>query len=292
MQAIFSRRTVFALAASLALVACSKSEAPAASASAAAAPAGKVLVAASNANFAPFESMTPDGKVQGFDADLMQAVAEKGGFEVRLVNTPWEGLFNGLAQGDSDLVISAVTITDARKQTMDFSEPYFEAKQLIAVRADSPVASLQDLKDQAVGVQTGTTGDEVVSNLQGKTSANIKRFDTTPLAMKELESGGVAAVVGDNGVVGHYLKNNSSTNLRLVADDTATPEQYGIVVRKGDTELLNKVNTGLQAIRADGTYDKIYTQWFGDAPVAAAVAGTSAAAASAAAVAASAAASN
>ena len=279
MQAIFTRRTVFALAVSLALAACSKSEAPAASASAAA-PADKVMVAAANANFAPFESMTPEGKVQGFDADLIQAVAEKGGFQVRMVNTPWEGLFNGLNQGDSDLVISAVTITDARKQTMDFSEPYFEAKQLIAVRADSGVASLQDLKDLAVGVQTGTTGDEVVSKLQGKTSANIKRFDTTPLAMKELESGGVAAVVGDNGVVDHYLKNNSTTQLRLVADDTAVPEQYGIVVRKGNTELLNKVNPGLQAIRADGTYDKIYTQWFGDAPVAAAAASTAASAAS------------
>lgn len=276
MQIPFSRRALFVLAMTAALAACSKSGAPA-NAGASAAPAGKVYVAASNAAFAPFESMTPDGKVEGFDADLIQAVAAKGGFEVKVVNTPWEGIFKSLDGGESDLVISGVTITDARKQSMDFSDPYFDATQLIAVKQDSKVAGMEDLKPLVVGVQNGATGDEVVSKLLGKTSPNIKRFESTPLAMKELEAGGVAAVVSDNGVVQHYLANNTSSQLRLVSDHGFASEQYGIVVKKGNTELLKKINTGLAGIRADGSYDKIYAKWFGSKPAASAAAASAAA---------------
>ena len=223
-----------------------------------------------DAAYAPFESQNDKGVIVGFDIDVVKAVAQKAGIEVKFVNTPWEGIFNNLNQGDRDLLVSAITITPERKQTMDFSSPYFDAQQLIAVKKDSKIAKFDDLKKLKVGVQNGTTGDEVITKLQGKDSANIKRFESTPLALKELEGGGVDAVVADNGVVVHYVNNNSGSNFKTISDASFAPEQYGLAVKKGNAELLEKLNKGLADIKTDGTYNKIYTQYFGSAPVAAA----------------------
>ena len=265
------------------LAACGKKEdlpAPTAAPASAPAPSVKTYTVGTDAAYAPFESQNEKGEIVGFDVDILKAVAEKAGFQVTFVNTPWEGIFNALAQGDRDMVISAVTITDERKQTMDFSNPYFDAAQLIAVREDSKVAAFADLKKLKVGVQTGTTGDEAVTQLLGKTNTNIKRFESTPLALKELESGGVDAVVADNGVVAHYVANNPGGAFKTVSDPAFVPEQYGIAIKKGNTELLEKVNKGLAAIRADGTYNRIYAQHFGAEPAAPAAASAPASAAS------------
>ena len=262
-------------AAALLLVACGKKEeaaAPAASAAEAPPPPpAKVYVVGTDAAYAPFESQNEKGEIVGFDIEVVKAAAAKAGVEVKFVNTPWEGIFNNLAQGDRDLLVSSITITEERKQTMDFSTPYFDAQQLIAVKQTSKVAKFDDLKKLKVGVQTGTTGDEVVTKLLGKNSTNVKRFESTPLALKELESGGVDAVVADNGVVIHYVANNPDAKFKTVADNTSfAPEQYGIAFKKGNTELLEKFNKGLADIKADGSYDKIYAQFFGAAPAAAA----------------------
>jgi polar amino acid transport system substrate-binding protein len=262
-----SLQAAIALTHGLALVGCGRKDAaPAGAASAAAPAAARVYVVGTDAAYAPFESQNEKGEIVGFDVDIVKAIAAKAGIEVKFVNTPWEGIFNALAQGDRDMVVSAVTITDERKQTMDFSEPYFDAQQLIAVRNDSRVKSFADLKKLKVGVQTGTTGDEAVTKLLGKTSTAIKRFESTPLALKELESSGVDAVVADNGVVVHYVANNPGGNFKTVADKEFVPEQYGIAIKKGNTELLGKINKGLAEIKADGTYAKIYAQYFGAAP--------------------------
>jgi polar amino acid transport system substrate-binding protein len=236
---------------------------PAAKSEPAKAPPAKVLVVGTDAAYAPFESQNEKGDIVGFDIDIVRAVAQKAGLEVKFVNTPWEGIFNALAQGDRDLLVSSITITDERKQTLDFSNPYFDAHQLIAVKQDSKVAKFADLKNLKVGVQTGTTGDEVVSKLLGKTNTNVKRFESAPLAVKELESGGVDAAVIDNGVLVNYVTHNPGSKLRLVNDAEFQPEQYGIAVRKGNSDLLAKINKGLAEIKADGTYDKIYAAYFG-----------------------------
>jgi polar amino acid transport system substrate-binding protein len=272
-------RTAALLGAGLLVAACGKKEdppvpAPAPVASAAA--PSKVYVVGTDAAYAPFESQNEKGEIVGFDIDILKAVAAKAAIEVKFVNTPWEGIFNALAQGDRDIVVSAVTITDERKQTIDFSDPYFDAQQLIAVRNDSKVKSFADLKNLKVGVQTGTTGDEAVTKLLGKTSNSIKRFESTPLALKELESSGVDAVVADNGVVVHYVANNPGGNFKTVADQSFVPEQYGIAIKKGNAELLGKINKGLADIKADGTYARIYAQYFGAAPAATAATAASA----------------
>jgi polar amino acid transport system substrate-binding protein len=270
----------------LVLAACGKKEpaAPAAAsapapttAAASAPPPAKVYAVGTDAAYAPFESQNEKGEIVGLTVDVVNAVAKKAGIEVKFVNTPWEGIFNSLQQGDRDMLASSITITDERKQTMDFTNPYFDAYQLIAVKATSKVAKFDDLKKLKVGVQTGTTGDEAVTKLQGKNSTNIKRFESTPLALKELEAGGVDAVVADNGVVVNYVTNNPGAKFKTVSDKSFAPEQYGFAVKKGNTELLEKLNKGLADIKADGTYDQIYAKYFGAAPAAAAAAPASAA---------------
>ncbi|HNJ82463.1 MAG: basic amino acid ABC transporter substrate-binding protein [Piscinibacter sp.] len=281
MTQITTRRflqTAGLLCAGVLLAACGKKEAaaPAASAPAPAAsvaaapPPAKVFVVGTDAAYAPFESQNEKGEIVGMTIDMLSAVASKAGVEIKFVNTPWEGIFNSLQQGDRDILASSITITDERKQTMDFTNPYFDAYQLIAVKANSKVAKFDDLKKLKVGVQTGTTGDEVVTKQQGKNSTNIKRFESTPLALKELEAGGVDAVVADNGVVINYVTNNPGAKFKTVSDKAFAPEQYGFAVKKGNAELLEKLNKGLADIKADGSYDKIYAKYFGAAPAAAA----------------------
>jgi len=277
MPAITTRhflQTAATLAAGLVLAACSKQEPAAPAASALPAPAAKIYVVGTDAAYAPFESQNEKGEIVGFDIEVVQAAAQKAGIEVKFLNTPWEGIFNSLGQGDRDLLVSSITITDERKQTMDFSTPYFDAQQLIAVKKDSKIANFDDLKNLKVGVQNGTTGDEVITKLQGKDSANVKRFESTPLALKELEGGGVDAVVADNGVVVHYVNNNANAQFKTISDKSFAAEQYGIAVKKGNTELLEKINKGLATIKTDGTYDQIYAKYFGAAVAAPAAAGS------------------
>ena len=266
-------KTSSVLLAGMVLAACGKQEPAAPAAGAPAAPpvaaAAKGYVVGTDAAYAPFESQNDKGEIVGFDIDVVKAAAQKAGIEVKFLNTPWEGIFNSVAQGDRDLLVSAITITPERQQTLDFSTPYFDAQQLIAVKSDSKIAKFDDLKKLKVGVQNGTTGDEVITKLQGKDSPNVKRFESTPLALKEMEGGGVDAVVADNGVVVHYVNNNPDSKFKTIADSSFASEQYGIAVKKGNAELLEKINKGVAGIKQDGTYAKIYTQYFGAAPAAA-----------------------
>ncbi|MEN0058804.1 MAG: basic amino acid ABC transporter substrate-binding protein, partial [Bdellovibrio sp.] len=190
------------------------------------------LLVGTDAAYAPFESEAPDKSIQGFDMDIIKAVADKAGFKIKVVNTPWEGLFSQLASGDRDILISAITINDERKKVMDFSDPYFEAVQLIALPLQSKVARFEDLKKLTVGVQTGTTGDEVITRLMGKSHPNIRRFEGTPLALQELANGGVDAVIADNGVVNNFLANNAKS-FKTLPDSNFAKEHYGIAVKKG-----------------------------------------------------------
>jgi polar amino acid transport system substrate-binding protein len=218
------------------------------------------LVVGSSATYPPFAYETPAKQIVGFDVDVIQAVAAKAGLTVRIVNTPFTGVFASLNNGDLDLIISGVTITDRRRQSYDFTAPYFEARQLIAVPSSSTVRGLQDLTGKKVGVVTGSTADDVASRSFGKTSPNIRRFDTTPLIIAELMAGGVDAAIGDNGVIAYRVAEHKT--LKTVSDPGFPKEYFGIVVKQGNTALRDRLNTALAAIVADGSYARIYRTWF------------------------------
>ena len=240
-----------------------KTETAAGSASAPAAASGKVYRVAMNAEFAPFESMNEKNEVQGFDVDLMNAMAEVGHFKVEYKHQPWESLFAALKNGDVDMLASAVTINDERKQTMAFTDPYFEITQVILVPQNKEIKSVEDLKKaRKVGVVTGNTGDTAVSKILGSNSDKIARFENVTLVIKELENGGLDAVVSDSAVVGNYLKNNGNKGCTMVAVPDFEVEHYGIAVRKDDEATLKVLNDALKQVRASGEYDKIFNKYF------------------------------
>lgn len=200
------------------------------------------------------------GTYRPFEYENSQKQLE--GSQIKLVNTPWEGIFATLGSGDRDIIISGITITDKRKQMVDFSDPYFPAEQTIVVPKGSKVDSIAALKNLNVGVVNSSTGDIVVSDVLGKNSTAIKRFDNTSLMLQELYEDGIAAAVGDVGVAKFYLKTHPEKAFELVSDDKFERQYFGIAVAKGNEELRSKINSGLQKIVADGTYAKIYEKWF------------------------------
>ncbi|MGD8753822.1 MAG: basic amino acid ABC transporter substrate-binding protein [Anaerolineales bacterium] len=214
----------------------------------------------SNAEYPPFEFVDEEGNIKGFDIELMDAIAEEAGFEYELVNTRWDGIFVALASGEFDAVISAATITEERAQTVDFSDPYFNAGQRIAVRADeTEIQGPEDLAGKSVSVQLGTTGDIFLSE---ETEAEVVRFEENTLAFQALANGDVDAAMADGPTAADIITANPEMNLKLV-EGVYTDEEYGIAVNKDQPELLEAINEGLAAVRASGKYDEIYEKYFG-----------------------------
>jgi len=245
---VFKKRTFWfmALVVVLSLVACSKEP--------------SVYKIGTNAEYPPFENVDDSGEMVGFDVDLMNAIAEASEFEIEWVNTRWDGIFVALQSGEFDAVISAATITDERAEIVDFSDPYFNAGQMIAVRGDeAAISGPADLAGKKVGVQLGTTGDIWLTE---QTEAEVVRFDENTLAFQALANGDVDAAVADGPTAIDIVKANPEMSLKML-DGVYTEESYGIAVNMDQDELLGLINEGLAAVRADGTYDEIYDKWFG-----------------------------
>ena len=255
--------SLLALAAVFTLSACggsqnSNSNPAASGAKAAGLDVNKTYIVATDASYAPMEYME-NNAVVGFSHDILDAAAKSQNVKLEFVNTPFKGLFANVDKGDSDIGLASITINDERKQQLDFSDPYFEATQMIVTTdRNANIKTFADLKTRPASVHL------ILQDLQGKDSQNIKRFETMPLAFKELESGGVDAVVGDSSVVAYYVKQNPNAKLNTVVDPSFVKEHYGFAFKKGRNDGLREaINKGLAQIKTDGTYDKIHTQWFG-----------------------------
>lgn len=239
------------------------SSAPANPSSASVPAAGKVYRVAMNAEFAPFESRNEKQEIHGFDVDLMNAMAKAEGFQVEFQHKPWESLIPALTNGDADIIMSGMTITDDRKQTLDFSDSYYEIRQIVLVPQGKNIKSVEDLKKaDKVGVVTGYTGDLAAQKIFGTTSQQIARFDSVPLMLKEVENGGLDAAISDSAVIANYVKNNINKGFTMVDVPDFTVEQYGIAVKKGDTQTLNMLNNALKKVRESGEYSKIEAEYF------------------------------
>ncbi len=224
----------------------------------------KTLKVVTDASYAPFENMDK-GKIVGFDVDLLNAVAKVAGYKVDIQNVGWDAVFASLQGKDADLGISAITINSDRKQTYDFSIPYFASTNEIMVKKDSTISGGKDLKGKTVAVQNGTTGQAVVEGILGKNSNKIKKFENNNLAIMELINGGADAVVADSGVVDSYVKNNPGQNLKVVEDNSFPKEFYGLMFPKG-SQLVPDFNKGIQKVVDNGTYTQIFNKWFGKDP--------------------------
>jgi polar amino acid transport system substrate-binding protein len=220
------------------------------------------LVNCTGLPYKPFEYQEGD-KVVGFDVDLIDLVAKKLGVEQEVTDTPFDGIQSGadFNAGTCDLSAAGMTITDSRKQNIDFSDPYFDATQALVTKKGSNIKSLDDLKGKKLGVQNSTTGqDYATKNAQG---ANQVVFEDLGLELTALETGQVDAAINDNGVLYDWVK--EKTDFEVVKEFN-TGEQYGIGVKKGNTALLNVINQVFKDAKSSGQYDSIYEKWFGKKP--------------------------
>lgn len=218
------------------------------------------LVVGTDATYAPMEYMDEKGNIVGIDIEIVNAIAEAAGFEVEYKNYGWEPLFPAVDNGEVDFAVSSITITPEREQSYDFSDPYFVANQLILVPEDSDVESFQDLKDKRIAVQINTTGHKVVEELIGKTNKNILAPETMPLAISEMINGNADAAVGDNAVIIEYQTHNPDVKLKTVEDDSFEKEYYGLMVKKGNKEILDLLNEGIEKIKENGKLKEITDQ--------------------------------
>jgi len=226
-------------------------------AAAAPAPAGpKTIIFASYATYPPMQYTNEQKEIVGFEVDVIKAAAEKGGFKAEFKNVAWDGIFAGLAAGKYDAISSSVSITDERKATMDFSEPIMAIEQMLVVGVKEKATDLAALKGKTIGAQIGTTSYLVVKDVKGFKA--IKTYDEVGLAMEDLVKGTIQAVVADSPVAVEYTTKKHADKIKLAGVlKSDKVENIGIAVKKGNKEVLDLVNKGLAAIKADGTFDKI-----------------------------------
>lgn len=223
---------------------------------------GTTLKVALDPTFPPFQSQTSSGQFEGFDIDLINAIAETQGLTLDMQGLPFDGIIPALQSGTVDLTISTMTITPERAQVVDFSRPYFKSGQAIAVREDNiDITSYEALAGKGIAVQIGTVGAEKANAVQG---ATVRTFDNTPLALQELVNGNVDAVIGDAPVILYAIKNGSARGVK-VAGNLLTEEYYGIGAPKGSANL-EKINAGLATLIENGKYKEIYQKWFSGEP--------------------------
>lgn len=217
------------------------------------------IVVATDATWPPMEYVDENKNIVGFDIDLMNAIAKEAGLEIEYRNVAWDGIFAGLAAGEYDAVISSVTITDERRAQYDFSEPYINAGQIVVVQAGSDITGPGALGGRTVGAQIGTTGAFAVQDMAGVT---LKEYDEIGLAFEDLVAGRIDAVVCDTPVAADFALQRDEYRAALkIVGDSFTEEYYGILVQKGNADLLAKINEGLTAVQDKGIDNELEDKW-------------------------------
>ncbi len=223
------------------------------------------ITAGTAPGFPPFE-IKEGGELTGFDVELLEAVVaaapgyELGGWE----EFDFSGLIPALTNSRIDVIAAAMTITEERKQTIAFSDPYYDANQSVLVRADGEFSpgSLDDLSGHPIGAQKGTTGEGVVKSElieQGKLEqSNYKAYGNYTLAVQDLENGNIDAIVLDKPVAETFQAQRDVT----VAFTYETGEEYGFGLRQDEEEMISALNEGLATVQDDGTYEELRNKWF------------------------------
>jgi len=222
--------------------------------------APKSIKVGTDATWPPMEMVDANKKIVGYDIDFLNAVAKEAGIAVEFKNTAWDGIFAGLDSGQYDAIISSVTITDERKAKYDFTEPYTSIGQILVVpKTDKTSKAIADLKGKKVGSQIGTTGAMEVKKAAGVES---KTYDEIGLAFEDMAAGRISGVVCDEPVAAHFaLQKKEYKEKFKIVGKPFTKEAYGIVVKKGNQELVALLNKGIKAVKAKKLDTKIHNKW-------------------------------
>lgn len=215
------------------------------------------LIVGTEATFEPMESLDENGNFVGYDIELGQRLASQMGVEIEFRNIAWDDIFTSLEKGEIDMIISAVTITDERREKYDFSEAYLNAGQVIVTRqSDEGIKTTADLAGKKIAVQKGTTNE--TQALEFTSSELVLTYDSLVGATEALVAGQADAIFSD--LTGAKGIINQNEGLKI-ASEPFTSDYYGIVFRKDQTELLGRVNEALNALRQQGVLVYLKQKW-------------------------------
>lgn len=220
-----------------------------------------------NFGYPPFEYYSEtDGSQTGIDVDLANAIADRLGMKAEIVETSWSEIFDGVNKKQYDCAISAITITDERIQKYDFSDPYITNYQCILTLkdADFKPSSPAETAGLKIGVQEETTSDIFISDYALSNGFEFNRFAfaTASDVFTDLEAGRLDALVCDSMVAECYLSKSDLFEMTWIQDDN--PEEFAICIKKGNTELTEKINSALNELKSDGTLDEIVNKYFSE----------------------------
>lgn len=218
---------------------------------------------ATDANFKPFEFKDPEtGEMKGFDIDLMKAIADEAGFNVEFKTMQFDGLITGMQSGRYPLAIAGISITEERKKSIAFSDPYYDSGLILMVHSDNEeIKSIDDVDGKKVGVKTGSTSENY---LKTNTDAEVQAFPDIINAYMDVKNGRSDASLYDLPNVKYYIQQSGEGKLKTVGD-VLEGQSYGIAMPK-DSELVDDVNKALKTLKENGTYDEIYEKYFGSKP--------------------------
>ena len=219
------------------------------------------LIMSTNAAFPPYEMPADDGSFEGIDVEIAGAIAEKLGLELQIDDMDFDAALLAAQTGKSDMVMAGVTVTEDRQTVMDFSDSYAAGIQVVIVPEDSDIASIDDMTGKMIGVQRGTTGDQYCSASVedgGFGEENVTRYDNGLTAVQALNNGQVDCVVIDNAPAQEFVAANPGLK---ILDTEYANEEYAIGVAKGNTQLLDAINTAIAELKADGTIQSILDKY-------------------------------
>ncbi|MEK5058348.1 amino acid ABC transporter substrate-binding protein [Paenibacillus shunpengii] len=221
------------------------------------------LVIGIDDKFAPMGFRDESNNIVGFDIDYAAAAAEKMGKEVEFQPIDWSSKESELSSGRIDLIWNGYTITDERKEKVLFTKPYMSNSQVAVVLADSPLASLEELEGKNIGLQKlSSASDALSAHPINEKVGTVSEFPDNVLALSDLKSGRLDAVIIDEVVAKYYMSLEEGTYKLL--DESLAPEEYGIGVKKGNEALLNELQSALDELSEDGTAASISEKWFGE----------------------------
>lgn len=215
---------------------------------------GGTLVMGTNATFPPYEYYEGD-EIVGIDVEIAQAIGEKLGMEVTVEDMEFDALIPALASNKVDIVAAGMTVTPERQESVNFTDTYATAAQVIIVKQGSDIASSEDLNGKILGVQMGTTGDSLASEIEG---AQVERFNKYFEAIQSVLQGKIDAVIIDSAPAKAFAEKDENL---VILDEALSSEDYAMAINKDNTELLDKVNAAIAELDEEGTLDEIVDKY-------------------------------
>lgn len=216
--------------------------------------AAGVITVGNSPDYPPFESIGDKGERVGFDVDLLDAIAKKMGIKIKWVTMDFAAIVTAVQSGQVDMGMSGFSVSPERAEQVGFSAPYIAQGQVLVVRSDSGIKSAADLKGKKIAVQLGTTGEKEADKIEG---VEVAKPETYSIAFMMLNNKAADAVIADLAVADEFIKRGSFKR----AGAPLSLEEFAMISRKGNDDLLNALNKALADVKADGTYDAIVKKW-------------------------------